>query len=119
MGDIKVQLPVQFIKPVFKSDRSVRLEFETRELNGKEATILMDQRQKEGWIVFSPNNDLSIGDIPDEKADSMTGTKTQAQRLRAVIYRIYEQGGKKGNFEDYYRSMMERVIEQFKEKLGG
>jgi len=113
----KIQLPVQFIKPVFKADRSVKLEFETRELNGIEIAILADSRQTEGWLVYSRENDITEADIPDEKADPMMGTKTQAQRLRGVIYRLWEQKGKKGEFNDYYKSVLENMIDQLKEKL--
>jgi hypothetical protein len=112
----KVTLPVQFVKPVFKVDRSVTLHFDTRELSGLEASILLDYRQTEGWLLFAPN-ELKEADIPDEKADSMTGQKTQAQRLRGVIYRLWEQSGSKGNSEDYYKSIMESLIEQLKERL--
>ncbi len=113
----KFHLPVLFVKPVFKADRSVKLEFETRELNGLEIAILADSRQTEGWLVFSNSDDISEADIPDEKPDSMMGQKTQAQRLRGVIYRLWEQNGKKGDSEGYYRSVMESLIDQLKEKL--
>lgn len=117
MSKEKITLPVQFIKPVFKVDGSVKLEFETREMSGLESAILIDYRQHEGWLMFSPNNDLKEADVPDEKADSMTGQKTQAQRLRGVIYRLWEQNGRQGDSETYYKSMMEKVIDQLKEKL--
>lgn len=115
---MKVQLPAVFIKPVFKVDRSVRLEFETREMSGSEVATLTDLRQSEGWLLFSPN-ELTITDIPDEKADSMTGRKTQAQRLRAVLYKVWESGGKGGTFEDFYQRNMETIIDKFKEKIDG
>ena len=68
-------------------------------------------------VNLLPNDDLTEADIPDEKADSMTGQKTQAQRLRGVIFRLWEQNGNKGDSETYYRAMLEKVIDQFKEKL--
>jgi hypothetical protein len=112
-----ITLPVMFINPVFKVDGSVKLVFETRELPGSEIAILADYRQKEGWLLFSANELKEDTKIPDEKADSMTGQKTQAQRLRGVIYRLWEQNGRKGDSENYYRSIMEGLIEQLKEKL--
>lgn len=113
----KVTLPVQFIKPVFRADRSVRLEFDTRELTGIEAAVLLDYRQYEGWLLFSPNNDLSLADIPDEKPNPMLGTKTQAQRLRGAIWRLWEQKGKQGDFDAYYKTITESMIDQIKERL--
>lgn len=67
-------------------------------------------------MLFSPN-EMEVVDIPDEKADSMTGQKTQAQRLRGVIYKIYEKRGKQGDFESFYKAYMERLIEREKSNL--
>lgn len=114
----KITLQVLFVNPVFKVDGSVKLIFETRELSGVDIAVLADYRQKEGWLLFSPN-ELESADIPDEKADSMTNQKTQAQRIRAVIFRLWEQNGKKGDFESYYKAATERMIDQLKEKLEG
>lgn len=115
---MKVVMAAVFTRPVFRADGSVRLEFETREFGGQDATTLMEQRQKEGWLLFSPNKDIEeITDIPDERADSMIGQKTQAQRLRGVIYKIYEKRGKQGDFESFYKAYMERVIEREKSNL--
>lgn len=113
---MKVILPAVFTRPVFRADGSVKLEFDTREFGGEDATTLMEQRQKEGWLLFSPN-EMEVVDIPDEKADSMTGQKTQAQRLRGVIYKVYEKRGKQGDFESFYRAYMERLIEREKSNL--
>lgn len=112
----KVMMPAILSGVASRKDKSYSLKFDTRELRGSEAAILLEQLQTEGWLLFSPN-ELNEKDIPDEKADSMTGQKTQAQRLRGVIFRLWEQNGKKGNSEEYYRSVMESLIEQLKEKL--
>ena len=113
---MKVQLPAILSKVASRKDRSYSLTFETREL-GKDAAMLMDMLQSEGYLLFSPNDDLNEADIPDEKADAMTGQKTQAQRLRGVIFRFWEQKGSQGSFDNYYRSVMESLIEQLKDKL--
>ena len=114
---MKVLLPAQLTNVSSRKDRSYKLVFETRELRGSEAATLLDELQNEGWLLFSPNEDLGEADIPDERADSMTGQKTQAQRLRGVVFRLWEHNGKKGDSESYYRSVMESLIEQLKEKL--
>lgn len=114
---MKATFPAQLYKVNSKVDRSYSLTFVTRELGGVEAVALLDDLMNEGWLMWSSDNDLTDADVPDEKADSMTGQKTQAQRLRAVIYRLWEQKGKKGDSESYYRSIMESLIEQVKERL--
>jgi hypothetical protein len=107
-----------FSKITSRADRSYKLEFETRELSGQDATTLMQLLHNEGYLLFAPNP-IQETDIPDEKADSMTNQKTQAQRLRAVIFKIWETNGKNGSFETFYQSYMEKIIGQLKEKIGG
>ena len=114
---MKVLLPAILSKVTSRRDRSYTLTFDTRELRGAEAATLLDQLQQEGWLLYSPNPDLKESDIPDEKANAMVGQKTQAQRLRGVIYRLWEQNGSNGNFEEYYRGVLEGLIEQIKERL--
>lgn len=115
---MSVLIPAIFTKPVFRADNSVKLEFDTREFKSVDAVDLMELRNREGWLLFTANEHEAVeANIPDEKADAMLGQKTQAQRLRGVIYRLWEQNGRKGDSEEYYRSMMEKLIEQLKEKL--
>lgn len=114
---MKVLLPAQLTKVASRSDRSYALTFSTRELRGGEAAILLDELQKEGWLLYSPNEDLTETDVPKEKAQAGLGTKTPSERLRSVLYIFWEQSGKQGTFEDYYRVQMEKIIEYVKEKL--
>ena len=112
-----VKLPTILSKVSSRKDRSYSLTFETRELSGKDAAMLLDFLQAEGWLLFSPENNFETSDIPDEKPNAMVGQKTQAQRLRAVIYKLWELKGKQGQFEAYYSSVLENMIDQIKEKL--
>lgn len=114
---MKALLPASLKKVSSRADRSYDLTFTTRELAGEEASFLLGQLQTEGWLLYSANDDIENADVPDEKADAMVGQKTQAQRLRAVIYVLWEQRGSKGNFEEYYRTYLEGIIEQVKAKL--
>jgi hypothetical protein len=101
-----------------RSDRTAKITLGTaRELSAAEYAALFSLSQMEGYTLHSSDNDLTEADIPDEKPDRMTGQKTKAQRLRAVIWRIWEQAGSKGSSEDYYHSVMDSLINQMKEKL--
>jgi hypothetical protein len=113
-----IQVPVQVsdLKPY--KDRSWKVSFSTRELNGDEVKVLVDSFQGEGWLVFSPN-ELTEKDIPSEEADSGMEGKTLAQRLRSVLYVFWAEAGKKGNFSEFYERFMEKQIESIKEKLDG
>lgn len=115
---MKTLLPAGLKKVSSRADKSYDLTFSTRELSGQEAAFLLNEIMNEGWLIWAPNEqDVADVKIPDEKADSMTGQKTQAQRLRAVIYLLWEQNGKKGSSEDFYRQYTESIIEQIKAKL--
>jgi hypothetical protein len=113
---MKVQLPAQLLKISSRADRTYKLEFNTRELSGTEAATLLDELMNEGWLLWSPN-EMNESDVPDEKADTMLNQKTQAQRLRGVLYRVYEQNGSRGDFETFYRRYMEELIDRLKAKL--
>lgn len=113
---MKVQLPATFSKITSRADRSYKVEFETREL-GEDAATLMKLLQSEGWLLFSPN-EIQEADVPDEKADAMTGQKTKSQRLRGALYKLWESRGSNGSFETYYLNQMELIISQVKEKIG-
>lgn len=115
---MKAQLPAQLTKVTSRSDRSYKLEFSTRELNGKDAAILLDDLMSEGWLLWSSTGELEDKDVPKEKADTgLLGGKSPSQRLRAVLYILWEQSGKSGQFEDYYRRRIETIIETVKDKL--
>ena len=111
----KIAVPVQVVGFQPKADRSWKLAFETRELSGEEVALLADNFQGEGWLVFKPNAEVTVEDIPEGEAEA--GVKSPAQRLRAKIYIMWRQKGKHGDFETYYRTSIERLIEHIDAKL--
>lgn len=110
-----VSVPAQIMGMNPRADRSWTLKFETRELTGEQVKILADNFQGEGWLLFKPNGDISMEEIPEDNAES--GVKSQAQRMRAVIFLDWKQHGEPGDFESYYRTYYEKLIEFGKSKL--
>ena len=49
--------------------------------------------------------------------DTDLETKSQSTRIRNVLYVLWEQGGKQGDFPDFYKSKTEMIIEWIKKKL--
>ncbi len=98
-----------------KKDGSAKLTFDTNEIAGEQAAILWELKGKEGYCNFSPTGSTEI-EIP-EKAPEFKGDKTPSQRLRGVLYRIWEQNEKTDDWEIWYRRKMENIIETLKEKL--
>lgn len=101
-------------------DFCVKIRFETQEITPAQSTELWELRGALGWLFFqeAPLDELAnirIEDLPELKLEK--GEKSQATRLRAVLYRLWEQGERKINSEQHYREQMEKVIEHIKSKL--
>ncbi len=114
MSKSKVTLPASVIDMKPRADRSWKLSFETRELSGEEVAMLADALQGEGWLLYSPN-EIQQKDIPEENVES--GAKSQSKRLRDVTFILWKQSGEKGDFETFYRTYLEKLIEFTKAKL--
>lgn len=116
---MKILLPAQLNPISRRKDKSVKLSYETRELNAEETMLLMSMEGEEGWLMFSTNNDIKEEEIP--KTDAELETKTPSQRQKSVLYKLYLQDTKNmkyiGSFENYYKIKMEKVIEHWKSLL--
>lgn len=99
-----------------RKDRSLRVELDTQEL-GEDAAKLFAVLGMQGWVLFSPNDDITEQDIPEVKADAGLGNKTPSSRLRAVLRVYWEQKGQPGTWESFYLTQMERLIDTVKDKL--
>lgn len=115
---MKVSYASQIEKIETRADGSVKIVLGTsKEMSPSDKTALFSLADKNGWTVHSMEDDIEEQDIPTERADPGIGKKTSSQRLRAVLYVYWEQGGKKGSFEDFYRVQVEKLIEHIKDKL--
>lgn len=113
---MQVTLPVIISGIATKVDGSIKISIETRELPATQAADLFSLRNQEAWCLLAPEG-VDTAVLPDEKPDASLGTKTPSQRLRNVLYVYWQQHGKQGDFESFYKSKMEQIIEQLKEKL--
>ena len=111
-----LQLPVLVTSLSTKVDGSIKIALETRELKSDTAASLFEMRNREAWAVIAPDFQKDIS-LPTERPDPAIGTKTPSQRLRAVLYRLWEQGKGGTDFESFYRVRMEQIIDQLKEKI--
>ncbi len=89
----------------------------TRELNPDEMTALFSLYNQEGWLVIAPN-EVQRKDIPDEPAVVEAGEKTPGQRLRAVLYHLWEHTNMTEDFNTvYYPRAVNRITDKLKEQL--
>ena len=97
-----------------KVDHSLGLSISTPELSSTEKAMFMEMQGINSRMTIEPLDEKPEG---IEKIDKEVETKTQSQRLRAVIYVYWEQQGKKGTFEEFYRVTTEKIIDFIKGKL--
>lgn len=98
----------------------LKLRIDTQENISPEAMKrLFELRDKLGWFTFNVHqiDPEDIIDLPPLKKIEKN-EKTPSERLRAVIYRLWEKD-KRGHdsADDHYRFMMEGLINYYKEKL--
>ena len=114
-----LKVPSGISKVSTMSDGGLRLQVDTQELTAQDKAELMSLHNQIGWFVFSPNS-IQVEDIPTEAVE--TDQKTPSQRLRAVLYILWEKQDTlktlKDDFEAYYRKTLEKLIEHYnKQKI--
>ena len=99
-------------------NHSLRLQVDLeKELNPDENAKVFDLYNKLGWFIFKEAeiNPEDV-DVPDYVKEFRTD-KSPSQRLRAVLYRVWEQSEQVYDFPIWYESQMERIINKYKSTL--
>ena len=101
-------------------DGSIKVTFETNELNPRQLLEIAENLNKFGFLAFK-QQPFTLEEKKVMEGLDMEITeagKTPSQRLRAVLYRNYEKDNLKfDSFVRYYDHMMEKIINHYKEKL--
>jgi hypothetical protein len=96
-------------------DGGLSLRFHTNEVKeAKDKTKVMNFFNTFGWLQFSDN---SIHVVPAESAHRESGVKTPSQRLRGVLFVLWQQKYADEPFDVWYEKQMERIINRIKEEL--
>ena len=113
-----LQLSSTIEKISSRADNTWAITFGTQELNEDQAKYLIKLNRKLGWLLFkaSPLAEADIIDIP-ESTPEFKGDKSPSQRLRGVLYVLWEQKKTTKTFDEFYRQRMEAIISWAKEKL--
>lgn len=116
----KIIIPATLDGATRKKDGSVSVRFvSTFEMTTEDYMALDKLRNMTGWAVFSPNIE-EVSDIPKEKAPEREG-KSRSKVLYNVLYILYIQthpdDDKGVHFQQWYETTMNKVINQFKDKL--
>ena len=124
MDEILLQIPAVITKISTMSHNALRLQVDTQEdLTPLAQASVFAYYNKLGVFAFSKSKIKKEELVVPEYAPNEDEKKTPSQRLRAVFYLLWVQGGKKDTFnnecdsETYYRQMYEKIIDFYKEKL--
>lgn len=102
-----------------KVDRSVTITVETdQELQPAEAAALQHMLMTSGIFGFVMSEDSQLLDDLEAPEEILPlGKKSISQRMRDVLYRLWEFHGSTGSFNDYYNNQGEAIISQLKKRL--
>ena len=101
-----------------KKDKSVSITFETQEYTAQQIGELHGLVGSYGALVFKPEDQLTSAEIKEiDELDLEVGGKTKAQRLRNVLYKVWETTESEVEFKDFYAEKMEGLIDKLKEDI--
>jgi len=99
-------------------DGSITLSLETPELTPSKAGELFSLRNQLAVVYISPKQIDQASIDQCDKIDPEFKGKTQSQRLRNVLFKLYDQGNEGfKDFESYYKFKTERIIDELKAKI--
>lgn len=101
-------------------DRTKKLTFQTNEVSPDVAANLQSCVQQYVYLAIKSEEFTKeqVDTINSLKSDYDDFGRTPSQRLRAVLYRLWEQDNKGyKDFNLYYNFMIEQVIAHYKSKL--
>lgn len=117
-----LKVPAAITKVMTMADGGLRLVVDTQELADpfQKATV-MEMHNQVGHFVFAPQaTEIKPEDIPDEPIE-FPGQKSLSQRLYNVMFachaKMTEMKMPVGQFEDFRKREMEKLINRYKMKL--
>lgn len=110
-----LQLPATIEGISTHKDGSLGVRLSTQELSPEQKIGLMEYLNQFGWFLFKPN-EFQTTDIPVKDAEGKN-RKTPAQRLRAILWILWDKSDKSMTADQFYERELERIIESFKRQL--
>ena len=101
-------------------DKTLKVTFETNEPTPEQFMGIGQSIQQFGYLAFKvePFKEKEKKALDDLETSYEDNSKTHSQRLRAVIFRSWENANEGFNdFDSYYKHKMESIITHLKSKL--
>jgi hypothetical protein len=101
-------------------DKTLKIVFETQELNPQDLLGLMETLNAFGYLAFKkePFKEEEKQMLSNLKSDYEFGGKSSSQRLKAVLFRLWQKEPE--GFDTsvkHYEHHLEKIINHFKSKL--
>lgn len=102
-----------------RKDKTIRLTIGSQELSPKQCTEVFQLNQSFCYIGLKPEPfTKDEAEIIDSLKTDLDTIKTPSQRLRAILFRAFEQDSENYlSFSTYYSSKMEQICQHYKSKL--
>lgn len=115
---MKILIPSTIEKITTLQDKSIKLSILTQELTPSQMFEVFKLYGKYGWFAFAEESeelvDVKVPELPKREEDA----KSPSERLRGVIYVLFEKMGKPGNnFEFFYLNTMNDICDLLKKKI--
>jgi len=101
-----------------RKDKTIKIVLSTQEVSPSTAGELFRLLNNLGVCYISPKsiNQAEVDQV--DALDADLGGKTQSQRIRNVLYKLFEQNAEGfKDFNSYYHSKTEKYIEHLKAKI--
>ena len=102
-----------------RKDRTVSVRFITQEKTSTEVAEIDQMVDTFGVLYFRGEDTFNRDEVEELDAielDLYDEPKSQSQRLRNVLYKVWQQQ-EQGEFKEFYRHETERIIQHYKNKL--
>lgn len=113
-----IKFPGMIDKVETMHDRSLKIRLYTQELTSEDKAHIIELQDKPGWFLFAEIEPTHVEELPKDLPEITLdeGEKSPSQRLRGVLYRVWEGTKRDKTFELFYRDYMEKFINNLKDK---
>lgn len=116
---MKIILEAVLEKIATLQDGSIKISLASQEIDVSQASSLFTMRNKYMKVLLSDSNISALEEnlVDAQELQGGKKTKSQAQRLRAVMFKVHEKQRIPQDFDKWYVTEMESKINAYKEFL--
>lgn len=117
----KIITAAQFDGYSNRKDKTVAMRFITQEMTPDQVAHIHGMIDSFGYMYFKAESDITSEErleLDALETDLFDNPKTQSQRIRNVMYRVWQQkpeGFK--DFKDFYKFKTDRIIQHYKDQI--